>query len=231
MRLSRRGCLGLLAGGVIALAQAQPGLPGHGTCTPAGRCSLVAEAGWLLLLDGAATIARWPLQDAQGRAGGLLAAFEAPTRRSFIVVLQGLSELWEISTDPDAAPIYDGLVHDWRLGEGIARPGYLGLRRIRLARPWTAAFFDARMPWLAGAESGESDGAATEAVVLHLDIRRAVLRLPLDRQRATPLQGAALVFSDDGRPVHLRLPAPAGLWQWVDVQRWVLLPGEGAVPD
>jgi len=222
---------GLAAGLGMVCLQAQPAPAAGAPCASAGRCSLVADAGWLVLRDGAAQLARWPLQDSQGRPGGLLAAWELPPRRSFVVALTGLAELWEISTDPQAPPIYDGLVHDYRLGEGIARPGYLGLRRTRLSRPLVAVFFDARLPWLVGAEAGEGDGLPTQAVVLHLDIRRAVLRLPLDRLRPSPLHGTALRVSDDGRPARLRLPAPGGVWQWVDVQRWVMLPGQGATPD
>ena len=231
MRLRGRWWLGLVAGGCIGLAQAQPNPSGPAVCTPAGRCRLVAEAGWLLLQDGAATVARWPLQDAQGHAAGLLAAMEASPRRSFIVVLSGVPELWEISLDPDAAPVYDGLVHDYRLGEGIARPGYLGLRRTRLARPWAAVFFDARMPWLLGAEDGEGGAPAAQAVVLHLDIRREVLRLGLDARRQPPLQGAALEAGAGAVGGRLKLPAPGGRWQWVDTQRWTLLPAQGAKPD
>ncbi len=43
-------------------------------------------------------------------------------RRSFVIVFEPLAELWELSTDPQAAPIFDGLVHDYHQGEAIASP-------------------------------------------------------------------------------------------------------------
>jgi hypothetical protein len=49
-------------------------------------------------------------------------------RRSFVVAFESLSELWEVSFDPDAPPIYDGLVHDWRGREAIGVPGFLNPR-------------------------------------------------------------------------------------------------------
>ncbi len=48
---------------------------------------------------------------------------------SFVVALQDIPEIWEISYDDKAAPIYLGLVHDYALGDGIAIPGKLNPRR------------------------------------------------------------------------------------------------------
>jgi mono/diheme cytochrome c family protein len=41
--------------------------------------------------------------------------YDAAPRKSFIVALKDLPELWEISYDPQAAPIHDGLVHDYKI--------------------------------------------------------------------------------------------------------------------
>ena len=200
-----------------ALAVAQPATGGG--CAPPGTGPL-RVAGADLVLDGAtgALLARWPLRDAGGQPGAPIAVCQLPSRQSLVVVIAGWQELWEISTNPAAEPIYDGLVHDYRMGEAIARPGYLGVRRIALARPWVAVFSDARVPWLVGAELGD-DGTAT-AVVLHLAIRRAVARLPLGPARAAPLQGAALLTGADGTPGPLVLPAADGGRQVLDPRRW-----------
>jgi hypothetical protein len=56
------------------------------------------------------------------------------------------------------------------------------VRRIRLLRPWTSVWADGRVPWLLGSETG-ADG---DAVVLHLDVRRAVGRLPLTTDDGWP---------------------------------------------
>ncbi|MDO9283277.1 MAG: hypothetical protein Q7U26_00190 [Aquabacterium sp.] len=187
--------------------------------------TLATRPGRLLLRDATGRVLRdWPVQDAQGARGEVLAAFDAPRRRSFVVALSGLPELWEISVDPAAEPIFDGLVHDYRMGEGLARPGFLGLRRSRLERPWVAAFFDPRVPWLVGAEAPDAPGGAATAVVLHLDIRRAVARLPLPASAASPLAGTALWWEagSGGARWQLALPAPEG-WAVYDTARWTLL--------
>jgi len=63
--------------------------------------------------------------------------FEAPTRLSFFAVLPAAQEIWEMSYDPNADPIFPGFVHNYRTGqvEGITveeqpfarRRLYLGL--------------------------------------------------------------------------------------------------------
>lgn len=149
-----------------------------GDCAPPGAGPMRQDGADLVLHDSIGTpLARWPLRNAQGHAGTLLAVCALPQRRSVVVVVQGWLELWEISTDPAAPPIHDGLVHDYRMGEAIARPGHLGVRRIRLDRPWLAVFADQRVPWLLATEQGSAPGDGV--VVLHLDVRRTVGRLPL----------------------------------------------------
>ena len=220
-----------VAGGVVVDAAAAPAAPATGgACSAAGGGDMAAEGTNLVLRDSTGqSVARWPLRDAQGRPGTLLAVCALPLRHSHVIVVQGWTELWEISHDPTAPPIYDGLVHDWRMGEGISRPGYLGIRRIRLEHPWMAVFSDDRVPWLLGAEAS-ADGRA-DAVVLHLDVRRAVARWPLgtlDEAAArggwlygSALQGAATnVFT-------LRLPASDGDWRLIDIRTWRPHSGSG----
>lgn len=177
--LMAAGVNSCVAGGVVVDVAAAPAAPATGgACSAAGGGDMAAEGTDLVLRDSTGQpLARWPLRDAQGRPGTLLAVCALPLRHSHVIVVQGWTELWEISHDPVAPPIYDGLVHDWRMGEGLPRPGYLGIRRIALERPWVSVFSDGRQPWLMGAEAA-NDGMLT-AVVLHLDIRRALTRLPM----------------------------------------------------
>jgi WD40 repeat protein len=56
-------------------------------------------------------------------ASRVSAVYDAAPRQSFVVALKDIPEVWEISYDPKAAPIYDGLVHDYKMGEAIAKPG------------------------------------------------------------------------------------------------------------
>jgi hypothetical protein len=90
--------------------------------------------------------------------------------------------LWEISLDPHAEDRYDGLVHDFRFGEGVPVPGFLHRRRIPLAGPvhgWAV------------------DAAGTLLVVLIAKPRAGVEPL---------LQGWNL----DARRIAVRWPWPAG---------------------
>ena len=61
---------------------------------------------------------------ADGKASSRVSAvYDATPRQSFVVALKDLPELWEISYDPKAEPIYDGLVHDYKMGEGVPKRG------------------------------------------------------------------------------------------------------------
>jgi Cytochrome D1 heme domain len=118
-----------------------------------------ATSGALLACHAAATL--------DGRRTSRIGALhDNSARRSFIVALPEIAELWEISYDPNAEPIYDGLVHDWRLGEGLARAGTYGVRRTRLEAPIERFELDAQ-----GIHVIDSDDRSR---VINLDIRRAV---------------------------------------------------------
>ena len=87
--------------------------------------------------------------------------YDATPRNSFVVALKDIPELWEISYDPQAAPLYDGLVHDYKMGEAIAKPGFLGVRRTPLDEPLDDFFFDQSYRNVLGATRPKTaDGAA-----------------------------------------------------------------------
>jgi hypothetical protein len=153
-----------------------------------GAQVLAAHGDSLSLLDArGALLRRYEGIDLQrrrrGRARGL---FHHAGRRSFVAAWPDLGELWEIALDPAAEPIYDGLVHDHRLGEGLATPGHLGVRRAPLDAPMAdLGFADARVPWVAGRHGERVD-------VVHLDVRRRIAQwtLPGARPDAALLRGA-----------------------------------------
>jgi hypothetical protein len=173
---------------------------------------LQAGQGQLQLLEDASgmPLRRWTLQDRRGqRAEGVVVLLHARQRLSFIVVLAGLHELWEISHDPEAEPVFAGLVHDYRMGEGLAEPGYLALRRTPLDAPLSAALLIDGQPWLV-AQQG------TDAVLIHLDARRVIARVP-----AVDALSARLQFTPDGARV---LVFGEGTQQRrLDTRRWQLL--------
>ena len=144
--------------------------------SPDGRWALTAHGEQLSLVDGRGEVARTfdGIDLKREPRGAASALFSLPQRRSFFAAWPALGESWEISLDPAAAPIFDGLVHDYRMGEGLPKPGYLGARRAPLGRPMPAfSFADERVPWVAGM-------LGDEVVVVHLDVRRriAALRVP-----------------------------------------------------
>lgn len=89
-------------------------------------------------------------------------------RQSFVAAFGACSELWEISYNQQAEDIFDGLVHDYRNHEGLAQPGFLGIRRTRLAQPLDDLLIDTESPHVLGrARWGQG-----EVQVINLDIRR-----------------------------------------------------------
>ncbi len=182
--------------------------------SPDGRWALAAHGERLSLVDARGTVVKTFEGSDLGRTrrGAASVLFSLPQRQSFFAAWPALGESWEISLDSGAAPLFDGLVHDYRMGEGISSPGYLGVRRAPLDRPIPAfSFADHRVPWLAGMQGDE-------AVVMHLDVRRriAALRMP----GANP-KGAALRPASPGRSTN-QWWLPAGNEIHVfDTARWV----------
>jgi hypothetical protein len=65
-----------------------------------------------------------PTLDAAGaRTSRVSAVYDAAPRKSFIAALKDVPEVWEISYDPDAEPVAEGLVHDYQYREGHFKPG------------------------------------------------------------------------------------------------------------
>ena len=58
-----------------------------------------------------------------GKSSRVSAVYDAAPRKSFIAALKDIPEVWEITYDPNAEPVYQGLVHDFRMGEGLAEKG------------------------------------------------------------------------------------------------------------
>ena len=211
--------------------------PVHGVAASAdGRWVLVAHGEQLSLLDAQARLLRrYDGTDLSGRRRGRAQAlWHLPQRRSFVVVWPSLGELWEIPLDPSAEPIFDGLVHDYRMREGLASPGYLGLRRAPLGLPMPdLVFADARMPWVAGLQEGH-------VVIVNLDVRRRIAEfaLPGARPQAALLRRAGEAWQwwlPCGRQVQVLdvprfaladrydLPAPVWALRAVGAAVWALV--------
>ena len=156
------------------------------------------------------------------------AVYDAAPRKSFVVALKDMPELWEISYDPQAAAIYNGLVHDYRMGEAIATPGFHNIRRTLLEEPLDDFFFDQSYRHALGASRPKADGQA-RAQVVNLDVRRKIADLPL---AGMPHLGSGITWSWNGTTV---LASPNLKGQGIDVidmQDWkrvrsIPVPGPG----
>ena len=156
------------------------------------------------------------------------AVYDAQPRQSFVVALKDIPELWEISYDPQAAPIHDGLVHDYKMGEAIAKPGYLGVRRTPLTEPLDDFFFDQSYRNVLGATRPKNDGSPS-AQVVNLDIRRRIAELPL---AGMPHLGSGITFAWNGGTVLASPNLKDGVVQVIDMKTWktvksIATPGPG----
>ncbi|MGM9425160.1 cytochrome D1 domain-containing protein [Hydrogenophaga sp. MI9] len=145
------------------------------------------------------------------------AVYDATPRNSFVIALKDIPELWEISYDPKAAPIYDGLVHDYKMGESIAKPGFLGVRRTPLDEPLDDFFFDQSYRHALGATRPKTgDGAAT-AQVVNLDVRRKIADLPI---AGMPHLGSGITFAWNGSTVLASPNLKGGAIDVIDMKTW-----------
>jgi hypothetical protein len=144
-----------------------------------GRWRIEGRDGAVLVFDGERLAKTLPAQRlGDNERAGLVDVVYLPARRSFVIAFDTLPELWELSVDPQAPPVHDGLVHDYRMGEAIASPGFLGVRRTPLAAPLRALAADARGGAYVLARS--ADGAW---LLINLDVRRAIGRYVFDEGR------------------------------------------------
>lgn len=141
-----------------------------------GRWLLQAdnETRTLVAIDAAsgALVRRIAVADKRGKTSRVARIVDAPPRKSFVVLLTDIPEAWELSYDPNAEPVYDGLVHDYRMGEGIADRGPFVVRRIFLEEPLTDAEFS---PDFSQFTAKAADGSL-HVVNLHVRRRIEILR-------------------------------------------------------
>lgn len=167
-----------------------------------------------------------------GRASSRVSAvYDATPRQSFVVALKDIAEIWEISYDPRAEDIYEGLVHDYQYGEGVAKRGYLNVRRTLLAQPLDDFFFDPSYAHVLGAgrPAETSQGPAHLGQVVNLDVRRSIATLPIP---GMPHLGSGITFEWQGRRVLASPNLKDGLVTVIDLQSWqkikdIATPGPG----
>jgi len=129
--------------------------------------------------------------DKSGRPSTFSWLGAAALRESFLAALSDSPELWELSYADDPPAVFPGLVHDYRLGEGLAATGAFPVRRIGLPACLSAAVIGPGDENLVGLPCDE-----TALRVINLLVGREIRRLP--GTDATPRRAVA-PWSVDGR--------------------------------
>ncbi|MBT4463665.1 MAG: cytochrome C oxidase Cbb3, partial [Rhodospirillaceae bacterium] len=153
-------------------------------------------------------------KDKQGNSSRVSAVYNAPPRKSFIAAFKDIKQIWEMSYDPDAAPVYEGFVHNYREGqeEGIiTEPQPFARKRIKLDVYLDDFFFDSEYTDVMGASR---DG---KSAVYNLDARRKVSDLDLD---GMPHLGSGIIWDYGGREVMATPHLRGGTISVIDMESW-----------
>lgn len=180
-----------------------------------GRYVMVANylPGNLVLLDADLQLVKIiPAQSLDGKEQSRVSAvYDAAPRKSFVAAMKDMPEVWEISYDEQAAPIFDGYVHDYKMKEGIALPGFLNPRRTRLDTVLDDFFFDQTYRNVMGS-SREGQGQ-----VVNLDVRRKIGDLDLS---GMPHLGSGITWHRDGRTVMASTNLRENAITVIDMSDW-----------
>jgi hypothetical protein len=159
----------------------------------------------------AAVVREMAVIDRDRRSARVARIVDAAPRRSFVVLLADAPEAWELSYDPDAEPVYEGLVHDFRMGEGIATRGPLARRRIVLQTPLADALFAPDYAHFVGR------AAAGELHVVNLDVRRKIETV---RSDGDPRPAAGAAWLEGRSPLFAMPDAAAARLLLLDGRSW-----------
>lgn len=171
--------------------------------SPDGRWLLAVEGDGLQLRDARLhALRRWPLPDA---VAWLLSA---PRRQAWLLGFERRPELWQISTDERAEDFYDGLVHDYRFGEGVPTRAFLNVRRMPLPDLLAHPSLDSEHAELAG-----------RGWVFNLDARKRARKQPLLQPPATGCGAAALLGGTPALWMPRREEAQVDLFRCSDWER------------
>lgn len=159
----------------------------------------------ILTTDTLAVEKIFDVKDKHGNGSRVSAVYQAPQRDSFIAALKDVPEVWEIATNPEAEPVFGGLVHSYEKGMEESLPagsGLFALRRIEVPEPIDDFFFDPDYRNLIGAAR---DGK--KAYVVNLTVGRDIAKIDLP---GMPHLGSGISWIWNGHPVvatpHLNAP-------------------------
>ena len=145
------------------------------------------------------------------------AVYLAPPRRSFIVALKDVAEVWEIPYEDPPPASFPGFVHSYEKGmeEALAVRERFPIRRIELEQPLDDFFFDPAYRHLIGASRHTG-----EAVVVQLEVGRPIARLPL---AGMPHLGSGISWQWRGRRVMGTPNLRKAAISMIDMEDWSLI--------
>ena len=154
--------------------------------------------------------------DSAGKVSSRVSAvYDAYPRKSFVAALKDVKELWEISYDPKAAAIPQGLIHDFRYREGSFVSGFLNPRRTQLDDYLDDFFFTASYSEVIGASRDAGSGQ-----VIQLDVRRKIAALELS---GMPHLGSGITWNQDGRTLLATPNLKEAVVTVVDTANWQII--------
>ena len=160
----------------------------------------------------------FPAEGKDGSSSRVSAVYQARPRDSFIVALKDVPEIWEIATDPEAPPVYEGLVHSHEKGmvEALASSeGLFALRRIAVSEPLDNFFFSPDYRNLIGSSRDGRTG-----VVVNLTVGREIARIDLP---GLPHLGSGIVWDWQGRQVMATPHLKEAKVSIIDMEDWSVI--------
>ena len=153
-----------------------------------------------------------PVRDASGHSSRVSAVYDAAPRESFIVALKDVPEVWELPYGDKTGPVYEGLVHDYRMGEGVATAKPFAIRRTPLDAILDDFFFDPSYDHLIGAARDGHTGQ-----VVNLNVRRKIAEVDLP---GLPHLGSGITWQWHGKPVLATPNLKEGIVTVIDMKTW-----------
>lgn len=153
-----------------------------------------------------------------GTPSRVAAVYQAPQRKTFVLALKDVPEIWEIATDDDGGPYPQGFVHSHEAGmkEALAvEEGLFARRRIVVSAPLDDFFFSPDYRNLIG-----SNRAAETGVVVNLDVGREIAELPLP---GMPHLGSGITWQRNGHRVMASPHLTEGRVTIIDMTDWSLI--------
>lgn len=158
----------------------------------------------------------WEVDDRKGHTSRVSAVYTAPPRKSFIVSLKDLPEIWEIPYHPKATalPVYTGVMHDYRKESGespLVDTEAFPVRRIYLDAVIDDFFFDQSYEHLIGA-AREGEGQ-----VVNLTVGRKIASIDLP---GMPHLASGITWEYQGKPILATPNLKTAVVSVIDMQSW-----------